>query len=106
MCALYINDEFRSELSSAASKATRSITVLAGFVRSEAIDWLSRSVAGRPIDVSIGAGWTIDDLASGASDLDAYRRARELGWRFGILPGLHAKIYWIDGHDVLVGSAN
>ena len=56
--------------------------------------------------MQVVAGWSPGDLVSGASDIEAAELAISHGWRFGMLPGLHAKVYWIDEGTVLVGSAN
>jgi hypothetical protein len=49
--------------------------------------------------------WGFSDLVSGASDLDVYRTASELGWTVYLQPNLHAKLYIMD-NMMLLGSAN
>lgn len=49
--------------------------------------------------------WNIDDLVTGASDLECRAIVLDFGGSFQLHPSLHAKYYRIDD-EVLVGSAN
>ena len=106
MPEVLLQEEFRLDLESVAKEASQSIRVISGYVKAAAVDWLADCASEKELDIQIVAGWDLSDLVSGASDLSAAEKALALGWRFGILPGLHAKVYWVDGETVLIGSAN
>jgi hypothetical protein len=103
---LFLDADFRREVEQAVSSAAESVEVLVGYCKVSAMQWLASYISGRDVDVSVVVGWTLEDLVGGSSDLEAYSFAREHGWRFGIRPELHAKIFWLDRVDLLVGSAN
>lgn len=50
--------------------------------------------------------WELNDLVSGASDLEAYLYCKEVGWDFYINNNSHVKIYSFPPSGILVGSAN
>ena len=61
----------------------------------------------RPLQrVKVLARWNLMDLVGGASDIDAYRFAKDQGWDFYIDMNLHAKIYSFPSSGILLGSAN
>ncbi|WP_416354988.1 hypothetical protein ACLNGM_11285 [Aureimonas phyllosphaerae] len=70
------------------------------------VEWLSQATRGAAIDCDIVARWSSGDLLSGASDIEGCRLAMARGWRFHVLPGLHAKVTLVDETDLIVGSAN
>lgn len=103
---LFLDDEFRREVERSLVGVTESVDILAGYAKTSAMEWLAHHIEQREIDVALVVGWTIKDLVDGASDLEAYKFARARNWKFGIRPDLHAKIFWVDRSDLLVGSAN
>ena len=75
------------------------------FVRSSIINELARFV---PYDseIKLLVRWRLDDLISGASDLETYLLCKKLGWKFFICTNFHGKIFYLPPSGVLVGSAN
>jgi hypothetical protein len=103
---LFLDAEFRQEVERSLTEVSQSVDILAGYAKISAMEWLANHLAGKEINVTVVVGWTPKDLVDGASDLEAYKFARERNWRFGIRPELHAKIFWMDRSELLVGSAN
>ena len=103
---LFLDASFTSQVEQAVNAAVESIEVLVGFAKLTAMQRLADQVAERGLKVSVVVGWTMQDLARGSSDLEAYEFARSHGWSFGIRPELHAKIFWCDRDELLIGSAN
>ena len=52
------------------------------------------------------ARWDLNDLISGASDLEAYEYSKSLNWDFYINLNSHVKIYHFPPSGILIGSAN
>ena len=103
---LFLDADFRDQLERAVGMSTKSVDVLVGFAKLSAMQWLANQVAEGGISVSVVVGWTMKDLAQESSDIQAYEFARSRGWKFGIRPELHAKIFWCDRDELLIGSAN
>jgi hypothetical protein len=103
---LFLDADFREQVGKAFRATSESVDVLVGFAKVSAMQWLADQIEGKELNVSVVVGWTLGDLAKGSSDLDAYTFARERNWRFGIRPELHAKIFWADRDELLIGSAN
>lgn len=103
---LYLDSDFRREVQKSIARCEHSVEILVGYAKIAAIHWLASAITDRKLKVSIVVGWSMNDLAGGSSDVLAYREATELGWKFGIRPGLHAKIFWLDRDELLIGSAN
>jgi hypothetical protein len=81
------------------------VSLCSAFLRSEAIRTLypaeNSTHGGR-----ILARWRLGDLLSGASDLDAYPLAKQLGFSFYVRQDFHGKVFSVPGSGVIVGSAN
>lgn len=103
---ILLGDTFRAEVAAAVQGSQKSVVVISAYVKCSAIQWLAEQVPNSRINVAIVAGWSMGSLAQGASDLEAYLIAKKQGWKFGIMPGLHAKLYVVDSDTVFVGSAN
>ena len=85
--------------------APAGVSLCSAFLRSEALRTLYPSEnsthGGR-----ILARWRLGDLLSGASDLNAYPLAKQLGLAFYIRQDFHGKVFSVPGSGVIVGSAN
>jgi PLD-like domain len=103
---ILFEDAFREELKSAVKEAERSVTLLSAYIKIAALAWIDDCIGSKSLNMSFVARWRPNDLLSGASDLEAYQHARTRGWRFGIDPSLHYKIYLVDDRVALLGSAN
>lgn len=97
--------ELRDLIASTCETAEIAITVFSAFVKLSGLEWLSAHVISHP-KIRIVSRWKIEDLAVGASDLDAYSFCRDRGWQFGIDQALHSKAYVFDHEVVFLGSSN
>ena len=82
-----------------------SVVIVSAFIGAEILERLLESVPKRVGEITLYARWRIDDIASGASDWDAWNVARRYGAAMYACDKLHAKIY-VSDDDALVGSAN
>lgn len=102
---LLFDKEFAEKLRIRISSAEKRADFFSAYVKTSAVEWVS-SVVPEQIEVSFVARWTKNDILSGASDLEVYKLCKKLGWRFGVSPSLHAKLFVFDQTDAFVGSAN
>ena len=103
---LFLDAEFRRQVEKSLVGASESVEILAGYAKLSALEWLAYQLKDKQLNVNLIVGWTLRDLVNGSSDVAAYRFARNRDWKFAIRPNLHAKIFWIDRKELLVGSAN
>lgn len=86
--------------------ASARVIFASAYVKEEAFLRLAKSVnPDQCVEKILISRWRLDDLASGASDVEIYERIKEFGWKFYIEQNLHAKTYLID-EAVILGSAN
>jgi hypothetical protein len=85
--------------------ATEGVSLCSAFLRSEALRTLYSSETANHRG-RILTRWRLGDLLNGASDLDAYPLAKQLGFAFYIRQDFHGKVFSIPGSGVIVGSAN
>ena len=86
-------------------KSELPVDLCSAFLRSEALDSLLPSnrklLGGR-----ILSRWQLGDLHAGASDLNSYLVAKELGFKFFIRQDFHGKVFSVPKIGTIVGSAN
>ncbi|MBV5327081.1 MAG: hypothetical protein JZU65_05500 [Chlorobium sp.] len=102
---ILFNNECREILESQVKTAETSILVLSAFVKLKALRWFEQNIK-EGVSVTIVSRWQLQDLTSGASDLESYEYARDNGWKFIINNNMHYKIYLIDNKKLFLGSAN
>lgn len=81
------------------------VSLCSAFFRSEALSKILPSSDSIPSG-RILVRWKLDDLLSGASDLETFRVADAAGWKLYMQLDFHGKVYSIPKHGILVGSAN
>ena len=105
MSRLLFSGEINKHISSLAQATQKSITIHSAFIKTNALEWLSESIAD-DIEVEIIGRWKPDDLVANVSDLSAYKFCKDRGWKFGIDQELHSKVFIFDQEQVILGSAN
>lgn len=81
------------------------IALCTAYLRSEALEQLFSEVK-NPLQGKLMARWQLNDLISGASNLEAYYYAKRLGLDFYIRQDFHGKVFSIPEGGIIVGSAN
>ena len=99
-------EALRNHLSVLLARPPSSLLIVSAYVTKIGVEWLRIQTSGVNIDCDIVARWSPSDLLSGASDVEGCIIALEQGWRFHVLPDLHAKVTLVDESDIVVGSAN
>ncbi|ATX81731.1 PLD-like domain-containing protein [Mariprofundus ferrinatatus] len=99
-------EAYRNSLAAAITNAKQSIVVVSAFVTKGGCEWINHHISHPSVAVQFIVRWKLQDLISGASDLDSYEYARSLGWDFYVQPDLHAKVALVDDHQIYLGSAN
>ena len=87
-----------------ASRARESIVIFAPYVRDDALRTILVGV--RAPSVRVVTTWSIDDLATGASDIRIYNTLREKRGSLYLLPGLHMKALVADCDSGVISTAN
>ena len=85
--------------------ARRRVVVLSAYVGAATLDRMLGAVPRDVADVSVFVRWGVGDIASGASDWEAWDVAKARAASLFSCPRLHAKAYVCD-EWALVGSAN
>lgn len=90
-------------LSSLCNGAER-LLIVAPYIKADA---LSRVLSNISLNASLTCitQWTLQDIASGASDIRSWEIINNLGGTFWLRPSLHAKYFKVDD-TILIGSAN
>ncbi|MGI9064884.1 MAG: phospholipase D-like domain-containing protein [Pyrinomonadaceae bacterium] len=99
-------DAYRLDLAMAVAGAQTSLSLVSAYITVPGIAWILDRCDPPPESCRALARWNCSDLVLGASDLEVYEALRNRGWRFFVLPDLHAKVYLIDRQELFVGSAN
>lgn len=99
-------EALRNHLGALLARPPRTLLIVSAYVTRLGLEWLCEQTRNARIDCDIIARWSPSDLLAGASDIDACRIAMARGWRFHVLPDLHAKVTLVDDLDIVVGSAN
>ena len=95
------------ELTSALSASRSSLLICSAYLKSYALRrFVSAIQEPECLNVTVISRWRLEDLLSGASDLDAYEICKDHGWRFCLDPDMHIKLYVIDSQRAFVGSSN
>ena len=81
--------------------AAEGVSLCSAFLRSEALRTLYPSAAANHRS-RILTRWRLGDLLNGASDLDAYPLAKQLGFTFYIRQDFHGKVFSIPGGALLL----
>ncbi|MEH6720186.1 MAG: phospholipase D family protein [Aurantimonas endophytica] len=104
--ALLGTEALRNHLGDLLARPPARLLIVSAYVTRIGVEWLSEATRDAAIDCDIVARWSSGDLLSGASDIEGCRLAMARGWRFHVLPDLHAKVTLVDETDIVVGSAN
>jgi hypothetical protein len=102
--SIIFNKDFSYSIKAALSSAS-TVYIFSAFIKIDALNWFANNIE-ENTKVKIFARWQYNDLLSGASDISAYKFAKENNWDFAINPNMHFKIYLIDEDKLYVGSAN
>ena len=102
---LLFSSDFTEDLKKQIDEASHELIICSAFVKNKAIQHLLESVS-PTVSVKIICRWAKGDLVFGASDLEVFTWCQSKGYKFGVNPGLHAKLYSIDTQTIFLGSAN
>ncbi|UVC19385.1 phospholipase D-like domain-containing protein [Mesorhizobium onobrychidis] len=85
--------------------AERSLVIVAPFVKLAALRALLEATPAN-VEIVLYTRWRPDEIARGVSDTEILALVEKRGGTVWLLDALHAKIFLVDGHHALVGSAN
>jgi hypothetical protein len=86
-------------------RVDRPVSLCSAFLRSEAL-WALFPKGTSHINGRILVRWQLGDLQAGASDLQAYSVAKEMGFKLFVRQDFHGKVFALPGRGLVVGSAN
>ena len=102
---IFTNKEFKELIENTTQNTKKTIVIYSAFVKCNALAWLEKFI-NSSLSVKIISRWQPQDLAFGASDLEAYNICKRNNWSFGVDLSLHSKAFIFDSKTVLLGSAN
>ena len=94
-----------SRLSALFQQARKRVVIVSAFLSQAALDQLLRTVPDVVEEIKVYARWSAEDIASRATDWQAWDVAKRHNVTLYECPRLHAKMYIADNR-ALVGSAN
>lgn len=97
--------ELGRRYSSILRRAQGRVLIVSAFLKVSALEKIAGDIPDG-VAVSILTRWHKKDLLTGASDLEAFRFARQCGWRFYIDQQLHTKAVLVDRDFLFLGSSN
>lgn len=86
-------------------KTRKHLIIFSAYIKREALDELSKSIADA-VSVTVVVRWNKIDILSGASDLDIFELCNTRGWSLRIDLSLHGKLYLLDNTKIILGSSN
>ena len=89
----------------AITKSDQPVDLCSAFLRSEALQLLLPKYR-KQFEGRILVRWQLGDFLAGASDLNSYTVAKDLGFKLFIRQDFHGKVFSVPGVGVVVGSAN
>lgn len=102
------SSQAREWLTGVSVKAANSIDVCTAYLRVKALEIVYERFlnSGYKGQTRILTRWKLQDLLSGASDLESYFYATSQNIKFYINPDFHGKVYRVENSGILLGSAN
>lgn len=85
--------------------AERSLVIAAPFVKVRTLRALLEATPG-DVEITLYTRWRPDEVARGVSDTEILNEVEKRAGTVWLLDALHAKLFLVDGHRALVGSAN
>lgn len=104
--AVLFGPSYRVALGNRLKKVSKSLIILSAYVKTAGLQWVAQNIDHKEAKITIVTRWQPHDLSVGASDIEAYELAQDLGWCFGISNHLHSKLFLMDHTTLFLGSAN
>lgn len=102
---MLFGQDIKSEVVISASQCSNTCYIATAYCKTTAFqELLINSSVNAKVKILL-LRWDLNDLITGASDLDTYSLAKKHGWKVFINQKLHAKVYRFD-NDCYIGSAN
>lgn len=97
--------DYRKNLGTVLSHASSSVSVVSAYITKPGADWIVQHLH-EEVSCRVITRWRLDDLVSGASDLEVFETLQGKGIELYLRPDLHGKVFLIDERELFVGSAN
>lgn len=100
------DSKIKKEIICRAKLASKRVLLFSAYCKEPIFSELCASISSNPnLDRILVVRWQMDDLVSGASDLNVYEIAKHNNWGMYLNNALHAKVFIFD-NTAIIGSAN
>ncbi|AFV03477.1 hypothetical protein UNSWDHB_305 [Dehalobacter sp. UNSWDHB] len=106
MYEIIYHDRIKTVLEQEFSKVSDNLQIISAYCKTAALAYVDSKVSSAPVTKRLMVRFRLDDILSGATDLDIYIYCKQYGWDLYILLDLHAKTFIFDRKRWIVGSAN
>ena len=106
MYEIIYHDKIRDVLTREFSTVRDNLQIISAYCKTAALSYVDSKIALSPVAKRLMVRYRLDDILSGATDLDIYEYCKQSGWQLHIQLDLHAKTFIFDRKRWIVGSAN
>lgn len=87
-------------------QCTESVLIISAYCKKSLVEFFDSCMGNKSVDKKLVVRFKMEDIISGASDLEIYPYCKEKGWKLFFRMDLHAKTYVFDRMRCIIGSAN
>ena len=106
MHEIIYRDNIKTILEQEFSKVRDNLQIISAYCKKTALSYVDAKTFASPITKRLMVRFCLEDILSGASDLEIYEYCKNNGWDLYIQLDLHAKTFIFDRKRWIVGSAN
>lgn len=106
MYEIIYSDEIKRKLKTEFESTYDNLQIITAYCKTAALSYVDNLLGDKVISKRLMVRFRLDDLISGATDLDVFEYCAENGWELHIRLDLHAKTFIFDRKRWIVGSAN
>jgi hypothetical protein len=103
---ILMSTEIKQQISNEVKQCRESLQVITAFCKVSGISFLDKGMVNDVARKRIMVRFRMEDIISGASDLEIYNYCKNNNWELYVRFDLHAKTYIFDNKRCVIGSAN
>lgn len=103
---ILMSTKIKEQITNELKNCTESVQVITAFCKLEGLRFYEKNLNTNLTSKKLLVRFRMDDILSGATDLEIYNFCKEYNWELYIQLDLHAKTYIFDNKRCIIGSAN